>query len=450
MPEAAVESDASKVSNGLPSSAKKSAKQLEVLFLYTHPLPEVGAIIDHVEALTTGSRHRVHRVNMIGELPPRLDLDRFDVIVIHYGIVISMANHLCAESFVRIKAASPVKAVFIQDEYRHVNATVQAIKDLHINVLFTCVPEAEFEKVYPEEKLPGVRKVNVLTGYVSTGMLKTSRPKPLKDRRIDVGYRARVLPVWLGQLGREKWRIGERFNEDAKAYKLRCDISVREEDRLYGDAWDSFLADCKAVLGVESGASVFDFSGEIQSQVASAEAANPDLTYEELEKRFFPNLEGRIRLNQISPRCFESAARGTLMILYEGEYSGRLQPWQHYVPLKKDHSNMAEVVQTLRDESKAQAIADRAWEEVACATENSYRSFSLMVDDVLENEVADQPRRQFQQYTRAIFACASVRSAKSKMIFLKRHIIWHYPFVKTIWVFVRRFIDSKYGQPRPN
>ena len=151
MPEATVDAGSLKTPNSSSATGTNPAQKLEVLFLYTHPLPEVGAIIDHVEALTTGSRHHVHRINMIGELPPRLDLDRFDVIIIHYGIIISMANHLCAESFARIKAASPMKAVFIQDEYRHVNATVQAAQDLHINVLFTCIPETEFEKVYPEE-----------------------------------------------------------------------------------------------------------------------------------------------------------------------------------------------------------------------------------------------------------------------------------------------------------
>lgn len=422
MPEATLEAGALKTPNSSRATDTNSAKQLEVLFLYTHPLPEVGTIIDHVEALTTGSRHRVHRVNMIGELPPRLDLNRFDVIVIHYGIVISLENHLCAESFARIKSAAPLKAVFIQDEYRHVNATVQAIKDLGIKVLFTCVPEPEIEKVYPKENLPGVRKVNVLTGYVSTGMMVQGRPKPLKDRQIDVGYRARVVPTWLGQLGREKWRIGERFNEDAKAYNLRCDISVREEDRLYGSDWDNFLLNCKAVLGVESGASVFDFSGGIQSQVEAAEATDPNLMYEELEQRFFPGLEGRIRLNQISPRCFEAASRGTLMILYEGEYSGRLEPGRHYVALKKDHSNMDDVVRILNDETKAQAIADCAFEEVAGADKNSYHAFSQLVDDTLSKAQFCHSRSSFKPYEPAELFFAKFNSWASRVRFFKRRL----------------------------
>ena len=430
MPEATVEAGSLKTPNSSSATGTNPAKQLEVLFLYTHPLPEVGTIIDHVEALTTGSRHRVHRINMIGELPPRLDLDRFDVIIIHYGIIISMANHLCAESFARIKAASPMKAVFIQDEYRHVNATVQAVQDLYINVLFTCIPVTEFEKVYPEEKLPGVRKVNVLTGYVPSRMLQSSSPKPLKDRQIDVGYRARVLPAWLGRLGREKWLIGERFKEDAKAYKLRCDISVHEADRLYGDDWDSFLVNCKAMLGVESGASVFDFTGEIQTKVSAAESAEPEVAYEELEKRFFPSLDGLIRLNQISPRCFEAAARGTLMILYEGEYSGRLKPGRHYVELKKNHSNVADVIAILQDEKQAQAIVDRAWKEVACAPENSYETFTDSIDTIIYEEWEKHPKRTVASYSDQEFIRDSARSLKAKLIFLKCYLGWRIPLLR--------------------
>ena len=76
--------------------------------------------------------------------------------------------------------------------------------------------------------------------------------------------------------------------------------------------------------------------------------------------------------------------------------------------------------------------------------------FTSMVDDVLESELARRPNRKINPYNRISFACASVRSPASRMIFLKRHIIWHYPFVKTIWVFVRRLIDPKYGQPQQN
>ena len=106
------------------------------------------------------------------------------------------------------------------------------------------------------DRLPELRRtVNVLTGYVAPELL--TRPIVPYDRRsVDVGYRARRLPLWLGRLGMEKAAIADRFLADAPAYGLSVDISTSEEDRLYGERWLAFLGTAKAMLGVESGASV--------------------------------------------------------------------------------------------------------------------------------------------------------------------------------------------------
>jgi phytoene dehydrogenase-like protein len=68
------------------------------------------------------------------------------------------------------------------------------------------------------------------------------------------------------------------------------------------------------------------------------------------------------------------------MILYEGKYSGILQPWRHYIPLRKDHSNMAEVVSALRDAKRCEEIADQAYREVARGERYSYKTFAEKVD----------------------------------------------------------------------
>ena len=38
----------------------------------------------------------------------------------------------------------------------------------------------------------------------------------------------------------------------------------------------------------------------------------------------------------MSPRVFEAAAVRSCQILFEGRYSGILEPMVHYIPLKKD------------------------------------------------------------------------------------------------------------------
>ena len=69
--------------------------------------------------------------------------------------------------------------------------------------------------------------------------------------------------------------------------------------------------------------------------------------------------------------------------MYPGEYSGRLLAWRHYIPLAKDHSNMDEVVEALSDASLVDEMADRTYNEVALAPENSYAAFVKDVDEQL-------------------------------------------------------------------
>lgn len=355
---------------------------LNLLLLSDYREDGAQTVLDHIEAIRDFVGHRVFMLPMLGELPESLNLDRFDGIIIHYSLIISSDAYLSPRARQRIRDFSGLKAVFIQDEYRWVNRTCEALRYLKVHLLFTCVPESEIEKVYPHSTLPELVKVNVLTGYVPAALLV--RPLMTYEQRpIDVGYRARRLSAYYGELAQEKWIIAERFQHDADYWHLRCDISCEEQDRLYGDRWIQFVSSCKAMLGVESGASVFDFTGEIQRNVEAFERENRKAGFEEIRDRFFRDLDGLIKLNQISPRCFEAAALGTLMILYEGEYSGVLEPGRHYVPLRKDHSNVADVVAILQNKTEWLRITSAAYEEIACSSQWSYRAFGERIGNEL-------------------------------------------------------------------
>jgi len=385
-------------------------RKLEVLLLCDYRPEGAATVCAHINALSHYSRHNVHVLSIFGELPVTIELQRFDVLIVHYSLVIAMDAYVSRLARQRIRQFKGLKAIFIQDEYRWVNDTIEAMRYLGIDMLFTCVPEAEIEKVYPASKLPKVAKVNVLTGYVPD-LLAQIEPIPYASRPLDVGYRARRISAWFGDLGQEKWQIAARFVEDAKRFGLKVDLSYNEADRLYGSAWTNFIRSCRAVLGIESGANVFDFTGELQKIVEAYEKEHPEASYEEIRDKFLIGLDHKIRMNQISPRCFEAAALRTLMILYEGEYSGILKPWQHYVPLKKDHSNVAEVIAALREESTWRRITDAAYHEVASNPAYSYQAFVNRVDDALESRFSESHAAIVAPYTTEEFSRLSQQHA---------------------------------------
>ena len=335
-----------------------------MLLLYDRPPRIAATVIDHLMALKTMPEATVWSCPVLGDLPPALDLRRFDWIVIHYSVIVSHPYYLTPEARQRLADAPARKAVFIQDEYRHVLRTCAALKELGVSLIFTCCPEPK--RVYADNGgLRGVDFKRALTGYLPERLARR-RPSSNAARPIDIGYRGRTLPYALGRLGQEKRWIAEAVAPAAKARGMTVDISVRERDRLYGARWDRFLRSCRWVLGTESGASIFDWSGAVESIGAKC------ASFEEFE-RLTPGGERAnlidfrpIPMAQVSPRCFEAAALGAAMILYEGDYSGILEPWRHYLPLKKDHSNLAAILDAAATAGVSAETAENAYREIAC------------------------------------------------------------------------------------
>ena len=361
-----------------------TSRRPRLLLVCDYRPDEAAAVLDHIEGFRRWSRNDVYVLPMHGDFPADLDLTAFDGLLIHYNVVMIAEAYLSPLARWRVREYRGPKAAFIQDEYRFVDSTVSVMRTLGINVLFTCVPGNQVSLMYPAEALPELKRtVTVLTGYVPDALLSVPH-RPFADRPLDVAYRGRRLPPWLGALARDKATIADRFAEDAQAYGLRTDISNEEQDRIYGQEWIDFLRGAKATLGAETGANVIDFDGSIEAAVRAAMAADPGISFEELHRRFLADVDGRIRLNQISPRSFEAAALGTLMVLYPGEYSGILQPWKHYIPLEKDHSNMDEVVRAIRDRETWERITSQARQEVACNPKYSFRGLLELVDEGLD------------------------------------------------------------------
>ena len=84
-------------------------------------------------------------------------INKLDVLVVLYSITLKDEEPLRPNLRNCIKEFPGVKVVFIQDEYRFIDATVDALAELGIDLLFTCVPVPEIEKVYPVAKLPNLR-----------------------------------------------------------------------------------------------------------------------------------------------------------------------------------------------------------------------------------------------------------------------------------------------------
>ncbi|MEQ8925884.1 MAG: hypothetical protein RLO81_08730, partial [Fulvivirga sp.] len=359
----------------------KMHDKFNILVLCNYKAMHVNTTRDHIHSIKKYSVNSIYVVDIYAFEKTRSSLEYYHAIVIHYSINTPAFLHDHNSLSTKIRNYPGVKILFIQDEYRCVNDTVSCMEYLKIDLMYTVINPEIVDKLYNHKAIKNVKKKVTLTGFVPEG-LEGIRVPDYESRNIDVGYRARKVPYWLGSFAQEKWIIAERFKKEAQKYNLSCDIDTNEHKRLYGKKWYNFIASCKAMLGTESGASIIDYSGLLQQKIEKLQLHNPDLEYNQIKDEYF-STDGDIIIHVISPRCFEAASLKTLMVLYPGTYSGILEPWKHYLPLKRDHSNVDEVIAVIKNPDKASEIIDNAYEDIATNSKYSYRS---MVSD-LDKEI---------------------------------------------------------------
>src|ERR1700751_5334630 len=143
--------------------------------------------------------------------------------MVHYTIVATSDVYLAPWFRGQLAGFGGLKVQFIQDEYRWVDATTARTRELGIDVVYSSVPTNAVPDVYGA-RLPGVDVLPTLTGYVPAEL--EDRPRqPLGGRPLDVVYRGRSIPYWLGRLGQDKVAIGREFLARAAVTDLRCDIA---------------------------------------------------------------------------------------------------------------------------------------------------------------------------------------------------------------------------------
>ncbi|MCH9756572.1 MAG: hypothetical protein K0U37_05210 [Gammaproteobacteria bacterium] len=406
--------------------------KLNILLLCNKPSVGQGAntVVDHIEAFEQYSEHHIYVYSNLGSFSKKLDLSKFDVVIIHYSLSVLSRKYLTRSAKKKLHDYTGMKVIFIQDEYRRINDVVSELQYLGIDILFTCFPESEFENIYPKHQLPFLSKYNNLTGYVPQRLTEYTKQPPMGARPVHVGYRGRRLPYWYGALGFEKSNIVEKWHEHVPVKIVNTDISFKETDRIYGHQWSDFLSSCKATLGVESGVSVMDFTGELEKKVDTHELMHPEDSFEIVQKKYFLKEEGLHQLNQISPRCFEAIALKTVLVLYEGDYSGILIPGRHYIALKKDFSNISEVLSLLKDDNFLQNMADIAYKEIALNPKYTYQTFIKKVDSILQHEFVERDKKCVSSpYSAALFHSKMGRlSFKNKVMMRVMSIYQGLPF----------------------
>jgi hypothetical protein len=353
------------------------------------------SVADHLYALRRYSRRPTIYLNLAVQRPPRwLRRVPLDLVVFHTTFLSKRGTPAYWQKLVDrarpLKQLDAVSVALPQDEYLPPARLCDFVEEFGIDHVFSVAPESQWPVIYPTVDRERTRISHALTGYLEPRTVaRIERAAAGTERTIDVGYRAKNLPAWLGRHARLKTQIGDAFARAAPEHGLSTDISMRPEDVLTGGDWVRFLASCRYTVGVEGGASVLDHDGSLRTCCERVLAERPAATFEELEAECFPGRDGEFGLVALSPRHLEAVATRTCQVLIDGEYDGVLKPDRHFIPLRRDFSNLDDVLETMRRDEDRERIVETAYREIVASGDWSYPRF---VERLEETTVGGPPR----------------------------------------------------------
>ena len=345
---------------------------------------DASTITEHINSFSVFSTHRIVEWNIfLSPLPASL-LNHCDFLIFHYSIF-GTDDYKFSQGFLtKLNSSKVIKIAFFQDEYLNMPKRLNFINSAGIDIIYTLLHEDYFY-VYTQKSNVS-RVIQTLTGFVDKknyeSLLKNR--KHFSERPIDVSYRARRLPFYMGKGAQEKAYIADQFTKQVGSQNLSLDISCDESDRLYGSEWNELLCNSKFTLSVEAGVSVFDTSGTIKSAIDQYLSHNPNATFEKVYDLYLKEIDGKIHYRTISPRFFEAAAAGVVPIMFPGEYNGLLKPDENYICLEKDFSNISEVIKSMGDANVTQKIIDNNDDIINNNRDITYQNFIRNFDNELK------------------------------------------------------------------
>ena len=382
---------------------------MNILILYNSSQTYTNTVFEHLAGFREYSGHRFYFAHADPYSTLSVDLSMFDAVGIHFSVRLPF-DQVSQSVEQSLSAFKGLKFLFIQDEYDFPHRTWHWIRTLDINLVFTVVPDAGIEKVYPKAEFPNTRFVTNLTGYVPEKLPVIEHLPTPSQRTLVIGYRGRPLPIRYGQLAVEKVLIGEIVRQYCDDHGVNSDIAWEEKSRIYGPQWYEFIASCRSMLATESGSNVFDWDGTLGKVIADYRLHNSDANDDDVYRDIIRPREVDGLMNQVSPKIFETIALRSVLVLYEGNYSGVVRPGEHYIALKKDGSNLQDVMRQLNDAQTVDAIAERAWNHVIGSGRFSQRTFVEMVDRELEQSLRELSQRGKKQNA----STAAIKTSQSQ------------------------------------
>ena len=186
--------------------------------------------IDHISCFAEHSQHTFWYHNFVYKVDPKIDFSMFDAVVIGHNFWPAALSEEQRELFGRLNCP---KIQILQDEWQYVGEFNVLLEEMGITAVLSCASENDLHKFYCPSVMKSLKLArSVFPGYVPT-RLKNFNFFSNDIRNIDIGYRSRVSPYFMGALGHEKASVAKEVEKFAADEGFTYDISVEKRSYLW-------------------------------------------------------------------------------------------------------------------------------------------------------------------------------------------------------------------------
>jgi hypothetical protein len=259
--------------------------------------------------------------------------------------------------------------IFVGNEYDLMSDKIAFINSTEPDFICSQLPIEGAKSVYSDCKLTEVLEMP----HALNPAIYSPPTLPNRHRSIDIGFRGAQHPLFIGDIERHK--VLRYLQKICSSLELRCDIRYKILHRL---EWRDYLSNCNSIVGAESGSYYLERTGAVINSAKKFTIAHPEINFDKVYSLFFEGLPKNEYTKCISSRHFEPIGTKTCQLLVEGKYNNILQSDIHYIRIKKDLSNIDDVIARLKDEHYRTQMVEKTYEYVMDAHTYHHRVEKLI------------------------------------------------------------------------
>lgn len=334
-----------------------------VVNLYAHLrqfYDSLSYVVDWKDAFVSSPRLDVEFCNInnlvhLGKC--MLKVRSYDLIVVSHAAAGDDMTILSRIAGMLARRACPM-LVFIGNEYDLLDEKIAFIKRVKAERICSQLPISAARYLYE-----GIDGGSILSMPHALNPKVYTPPADEDSRDVDIGFIGDIYWPFVGD--EERTLLIRHFEAHGADYGLKCDIRAGQMLRLPRDEWAAFLRRSKGLIGAESGTYYLNDFGKLLTRARDYNLKeNQKASFEEVFDKFYAGVTPGVSGKSVSSRHFEPIGAKCCQVLLEGDYNGTLIAGEHYIPIKRDLSDVNEAVRAFKDDGYRQKIAQQAYDHV--------------------------------------------------------------------------------------